>query len=342
MDVASINVPAAAMILTPDMGVMGGARGSRSHFDLRLVLGPTPTSSFFLDLLSRLGLVSSEAAHFFPMSIRSMEMEKMDVTTLKKAMGWKFLEKMFSGIQEPPTPNRDAKSPIPKPSSRSVTPKRKPHVSVSKPSSVKIVTSPNEKTIKPSFNLDRKPMFSSLPAKPMNLKEISSNSADTNKPKSRATVSDPKPRSRGVSPSPTPIIPAAIHGFSPETPPNMRTQVSGRPSSVSRGRPGYSIPKTDMKQDIRKQRTQSWSPSLTRERNAEILKESGSKGKNLPGNGSMVIGSRMVEKMMNARKLDGGETKDPKHKYRVSDKDISGIGRTVSEDSLNLALKRMV
>ncbi|XP_058106883.1 uncharacterized protein LOC131250615 [Magnolia sinica] len=46
---------------------------------------------FFFDLLSRLGLASSEVARFFAMSERSMKMEKMEVTTSKKAMGCESL-----------------------------------------------------------------------------------------------------------------------------------------------------------------------------------------------------------------------------------------------------------
>ncbi|XP_058094384.1 uncharacterized protein LOC131240276 [Magnolia sinica] len=244
----------------------------------------------------------------------------------------------FSSKTEPSKdskPNTDTKSPKPKPSvsSRSITPTSKTSVSGKNSSTPKGIS---DKTAKWGSNPNKASSISSISAKPTNPKELTPKT-DTNSPKQRANVSDPKPRSRGVSPMVRSRIPATIPGFSDETPPNLKTTISDRSTSASRGRPANST--ADVKQDIGKQRRQSCSPSVTRGRKPEIGQES--KGKIATGNGSLLLGSRMVEKVMNARKSNGPDEKDPKPKYRVSGNENSGFGRMISKGSLDMALKHM-
>ncbi|EXC25315.1 hypothetical protein L484_003749 [Morus notabilis] len=87
-----------------------------------------------------------------------------------------------------------------------------------------------------------------------------------------------------------------ILGYSNETPPNLRTEQ--RSSSATRGRAAAAVaPPT-------RPRQKSCSPSVTRGRKAEPILTV-NKNKLLQAqekNTSMVVGSRMVEKVMNARK----------------------------------------
>ncbi|KAF8038401.1 hypothetical protein BT93_B1057 [Corymbia citriodora subsp. variegata] len=119
---------------------------------------------------------------------------------------------------------------------------------------------------------------------------------------------------RGVSPLTRPTIPAQFPGFSNETPSNLRKE---RPTSTSRVRPSNSSKSSVTHQPPESsttQRRQSCSPSVTRGRKPEpksgnvmgnIASSSQSRlrGTSQTRNGSQVLlGSRMVEKVMNARK----------------------------------------
>ena len=182
-------------------------------------------------------------------------------------------------------------------------------------------------------------------AKSTNQKEIHMDSLITSKPNSKdmGTVSKTKPRSRGVSPLVRSTIPAQIPEFSNETPPNLRTDSStsttrGRPTgnpirSVLHHKPSEPVPST-------KPRRQSCSPSVMRGRKVESKQER-SQGK---GNGTThVLGSRMVDKVMNARKsgAEGRETK-PKSRGLINANERSDVGRMMSNSSLDMKLKHYV
>lgn len=115
-----------------------------------------------------------------------------------------------------------------------------------------------------------------------------------------------KPRSRGVSPSMRSTIPAQIPGFSNETPPNLRTD--HRSTSATRGRPVTNqSPSTHINQRPK---------SVTRSRKVDdkLLvkqKEGDQKGRIQ----TQILGSRMVEKVMNARK-SGAEERETKANLR--------------------------
>lgn len=76
---------------------------------------------------------------------------------------------------------------------------------------------------------------------------------------------------------------------------------------------------------------------MARGRKPELKRE----GKVETVNG-LVLGSRMVEKVMNARKSGGRVEKETRPKFRISGGDGSGFGRLMSKSSLDMALKHMV
>jgi hypothetical protein len=69
-------------------------------------------------------------------------------------------------------------------------------------------------------------------------------------------------------------------------------------------------------------------------------KQESSQGK---GNGTHVLGSRMVDKVMNARKsgVEGRETK-PKSRGLINTNERSNVGRIMSKSSLDMKLEHVV
>nr|XP_043639856.1 uncharacterized protein LOC122610969 [Erigeron canadensis] len=151
---------------------------------------------------------------------------------------------------------------------------------------------------------------------------------------------------RGVSPLVTSRI-TQLPGFSDETPANLRTD---RSTSASRGRPvNQSIQNTlvaaPQKPDVSniRGRRQSCSPSVNRGRKVAPTSEesmntvTAQKGSRMyqAGNGGHFLGSRMVDKLMNARKLNIEEKK-----LNSSINEGSGYGRIMSKASLDMEPKR--
>ncbi|KAJ0446212.1 uncharacterized protein LOC110923644 [Helianthus annuus] len=152
-------------------------------------------------------------------------------------------------------------------------------------------------------------------------------------------------KTRGVSPVVTSRI-TQIPGFSDETPPNLRTD---RSISATRGRVVNQTTRNALTvasqkpevSNMRAARRQSCSPSVTRGRKVAPTSEESMatvnalKGSNRmfqTGNGAQILGSRMVDKLMNARK-SGTEEK----KLNGS---INGYGRLMSQGSLDMESKR--
>ncbi|XP_011091749.1 uncharacterized protein LOC105172109 [Sesamum indicum] len=195
-------------------------------------------------------------------------------------------------------------------------------------------------------------------------KESHPNFPASNLSKSMGTEpnSSATPKSKGVSP----FVRQKIPGFSDETPPNLRT--TNRPASATRGRPTNQNLSTPQKEDrILKIRRQSCSPSVTRgrklEANGNTSDQTNAVGKaRQAGNRAQVLGSRMVDRFMNARisnaeeirakiKLNGsmnenstvpkGEARQVNVKLNDSMNENSGFGRLMSRSSLDMALKHM-
>ncbi|KAI3470160.1 hypothetical protein Pfo_026823 [Paulownia fortunei] len=267
-----------------------------------------------------------------------------------------------TGTNRPPSPNLKPKLP-----QRHKTPNGRPSIS-------SLIDKKNMKSA-PVINQKMNQTNTSLPEKtkpaaftPV-VKSIIHKESQPNFPASNLSKSmgmeqnsSAKPKSRGVSPFVRPTIP----GFSDEKPPNLRT--TNRPASATRGRPTNQNLLIPQKQDMNsKIRRQSCSPSVTRGRkvdtegNAANQTSAASKAQQA-GNRAQVLGSRMVDRFMNARissaedrqaklKLNGSmnessrvssaEERQAKIKLNGSMNESSGFGRLMSKSSLDMALKHM-
>ncbi|KAK6775145.1 hypothetical protein RDI58_026146 [Solanum bulbocastanum] len=160
-----------------------------------------------------------------------------------------------------------------------------------------------------------------------------------------SSSSTARPKSRGVSPAGRPkILGAQFPEFSDETPPNLKTDRSlstnrGRPNQSTNQRPGSSSSSSSSSStsvpSTKPIRRQSCSPSVTRGRKQEISTSS----TNIQhGNGTtQVLGSKMVDKFMNARK----SIHEEKTRFNSSMNESTGFGRHISRISANMAHKHM-
>ncbi|CAI9768299.1 unnamed protein product [Fraxinus pennsylvanica] len=173
-----------------------------------------------------------------------------------------------------------------------------------------------------------------------------------------STAKNPVP---AVSNSPTmrpkPWKPSDMPGFSLYAPSNLRTSLSDRPASVTRGRPGA---------------PSSRSSSVEPLSNGRVRRQSCSPARGLPPNGNtrssgssvpvpsvnrlhakandnvspVLYGTKMVERVINMRKLAPPKQND-KHSPmsnlsgKSSSPDNSGFGRTLSKKSLDMAIRHM-
>uniref|UniRef100_A0A1J3HXH8 Zonadhesin n=1 Tax=Noccaea caerulescens TaxID=107243 RepID=A0A1J3HXH8_NOCCA len=212
---------------------------------------------------------------------------------------------------------------------------------------------PTRSTTRPSSAPSKKPL--SRPATPTRRPST---------PTGPSTVSSKAP-SRGTSPTPTvkssrPWKPPEMPGFSLEAPPNLRTTLSDRPISASRGRPGVASAPGSRSGSIERgsvptshARRQSCSPSRGR---APIGNINGSlpgvrgRGKaNNIGSSSdslspVAMGNKMVERVVNMRKL--GPPRLTESNGRGTGKANSafnslGYGRNLSKSSIDMALRHM-
>ncbi|XP_059627199.1 uncharacterized protein LOC132269989 [Cornus florida] len=248
-----------------------------------------------------------------------------------------------SGRPKSPNPNPNPK-PKPKVPPKSVTPSGRPTNISSQ--NTKFKPLPNQKMNQSTTDLMKKPnVILTTTPKPTKQRESNPNFLTSNLSKSIGTDSKSKPKSRGVSPLVRSTIPAQIPGFSDQTPTNLRTD---RASSATRGRPGnQAMPIVWKPEPITNPRRQSCSPSVTRGRRVEQKQESEGNVSaqkesrvQAAGSGTQVLGSRMLDKFMNARKLSA-EDRETKPKLNGSVNESSGFGRMMSKSSLDMALKHM-
>ncbi|KAK2635115.1 hypothetical protein Ddye_029907 [Dipteronia dyeriana] len=175
---------------------------------------------------------------------------------------------------------------------------------------------------------------------------ISKNSSNSN------IVAKTKARSRGVSPSSkrssTLIIPTDIPGFSNETPPNLMTDIT-RSTSATRGRP-TAAPSSSAADRFNRStsatRRQSCSPSVTRGRKLttdpkqqdQVQIQAGKTRNSNNSIGTQFLGSRMVDKIVNARSKSDREssstttTARPKSRGSVS---VTTPNKMMSRTSLD-------
>ncbi|KAL7253503.1 hypothetical protein ACSBR1_007940 [Camellia fascicularis] len=281
------------------------------------------------------------------------------IQPLSRFSGNSVTTKQSSGICK--SPNTKQKGPP-----RSVTPSERSSVLTQATKCKQLLS--NQKLNQLSnanHNSRRANVASTTATKPMNQqRESPQNFLASNLSKSMLGPSDSKmkPRSR-VSPLVRSSIPAQIPVFSDQAPPNLRTE---RSSSASRGRHENQTPANigQKTEPVPKTRRQSCSPSVTRGRKVEPKPENTSttdaittatattitetattisqKGRiQLAGNGTQILGSRMVDKFMNARKSIAEEI-ETKLKFHGSINESSGFGRTMMpKSSLDMALKHM-
>ncbi|KAJ9176053.1 hypothetical protein P3X46_011403 [Hevea brasiliensis] len=256
-------------------------------------------------------------------------------------------ESLKGSIGTPKSPNSKPKIPL-----RSVTPASQ-RSSISSTASRNVKLTPlllNQKMTQLTTGQNKRTNMVTSTPKPTNQKETQTNFLAKNITLTGPDSNKTKPRSRGrVSPCLTSTIPNQIPGFSNETPPNLRTD---RAISATRGRPVVSnvTQSVDQKPEpTMRSRRQSCSPSVARGRKESEGNFITQKGKFQLGNnnGTQIVGSRIVEKVMNVRKLivEEREAKAPKPQAATTttnNESAGGFGKIVSKTSGEMAIKHMV
>ncbi|KAK7385758.1 hypothetical protein VNO78_31603 [Psophocarpus tetragonolobus] len=232
------------------------------------------------------------------------------------------------------TPSRSS-TPLSRSTARSSTPTTRPTLPASRPTSR--ASTPTRR-----------------PSTPSNVPTVSSPSVKTSSISMSAPVMSRQPvTSRGTSPTvkSRPWKPSEMPGFSLDAPPNLRTTLPERPLSTTRGRAGAPSPRSSSVEPASsgRPRRQSCSPS----RNGT----SHPTGSSMPAvnrgyskvNDSVspvVMGTKMVERVINMRKLAPPRLDDKNSSHNLSGKsssspDSSGFGRSLSKKSLDMAIRHM-
>ncbi|KAK7256897.1 hypothetical protein RIF29_30462 [Crotalaria pallida] len=174
--------------------------------------------------------------------------------------------------------------------------------------------------------------------------------------KARPVVTKNPVQSRGISPSvkSRPWEPSQMPGFSLEAPPNLKTSLSERPASVTRSRPA--VPPNSRSSSVEassngKSKRQSSTPSKGRASSGHSNQSSMqalSRARFTDSNNEspVVIGTKMVERVVNMRKLAPPKNEDHHAAHNNShgkstSSDSSGFGLTLSKKSLDMAMRHM-
>ncbi|KAL5125466.1 hypothetical protein HKD37_02G005682 [Glycine soja] len=217
-------------------------------------------------------------------------------------------------------------------------------------------------TAKPTLPASRPTTRASTPARqpstPSNVPTVSSPSVKTSSVSKSAPVMSRQPvPSRGTSPTVKSRSwkPSEMPGFSLDAPPNLRTSLPERPLSTTRGRPGASNPRSSSVEPTSsgRPRRQSCSPSRGCSNNG-ISRSTGSSmpavnraySKANDNVSPVVMGTKMVERVINMRKLAPPRMDDKNSFHNLSGKsssspDSSGFGRSLSKKSLDMAIRHM-
>ncbi|KAF5778077.1 hypothetical protein HanRHA438_Chr12g0554281 [Helianthus annuus] len=244
---------------------------------------------------------------------------------------------MGSSSTKPTLPARSS-TPTPRSTARSSTPTSRPSLPVTRPASRAATPTRRQPTLTTSTKTSTPTV-----TKPV---------ANT----TRSGGAPPPPRSSSPSVRPKPWKPHEMPGYSLDAPPNLRTSVSDRPPSVTRGRPGAPSSRSSSVEPVAngRVRRQSCSPSRGRLPNGMIH----SSGSSVPvpalnrayakANDNLnpgLYGTKMVERVINMRKLVPPK-QDNKHSPHSnlsakSSPDSSGFGRSLSKKSLDMAMRHM-
>ncbi|KAJ9175879.1 hypothetical protein P3X46_014387 [Hevea brasiliensis] len=240
------------------------------------------------------------------------------------------------------TPTTRPSIPPSKSTSRASTPTRRP----STPSSTSTISA----SVKPTPSVTKTMPTTSTISAP----RVKSTPSIT---KTTPTMARNPVPSRGTSPTvkSRPWKPSEMPGFSLDAPPNLRTSLPERPLSAARGRPGAPSARSSSIEPTPngRPRRQSCSPARGRAPNG-FIHASGSSVPAISRGHSKVndnvspvlIGTKMVERVINMRKLAPPKQDDKLSPYgnlsgKSSSPDSSGFGRTLSKKSLDMAIRHM-
>ncbi|KAK8955724.1 hypothetical protein KSP40_PGU020412 [Platanthera guangdongensis] len=272
-------------------------------------------------------------------------------------------------VQSSTPMSRSSVPPASKLASRSSTPTRRPstpsglQATVAPPSHSSYVTKSGSAT---SSNTKSIPAVSSVTRSGPRTNSIAgsgpTNSIQRSIPpansvlKSCPTVSKIAAPSRGTSPAirSRPWKPSEMPGYSHDTPPNLKTTLPER-SSPARGRPG--APSSTRSSSIdnvpsARPRRQSCSPSRGTAPKGNVVSGSSVPASNRSGvnrgssDSPVVIGTKMVERVVNSRRLappkhDNLHSSNPCSVKSSLSPDSIGFGRTLSKKSLDMAMRHM-
>ncbi|KAJ4704454.1 mucin-5AC-like isoform X1 [Melia azedarach] len=241
----------------------------------------------------------------------------------------------------------------PKPAPRSATPTSKSTVRSATPTSrpTARAATPTSRPMVRSSTPTRQP---SAPSGQPSVSAAAGRSSSVSKSGS-TTLKNSVP-SRGTSPTvkSRPWKPSEMPGFSLDAPPNLRTSLPERPASASRGRPGApSVQSPSDSSSNGRRRQQSCSPSRGRTSNSSAYgygnsissSRSRANASDADDVNPVVIGTKMVERVVNMRKLAPPKQDNHSHKNSAGKSspslDSLGFGRTLSKKSLDMALRHM-
>ncbi|KAI3899788.1 hypothetical protein MKW92_021903 [Papaver armeniacum] len=243
------------------------------------------------------------------------------------------------------------------PSARSSTPSARSSTPSARPSAASARSStPTRPTVPASKTTSRTATPTRRPSTPSNAPSLAGLTRSSSAIKSGPPVTRNPVPSSGSAPvmKSRPWKPSDMPGYSHDAPPNLRTSMPARPVSASRGRPGgpSAGPATDIGSNGRPRR-QSCSPSRGRVPNGSVHNRSSVPASSRAyANGNdhvnpVLMGTQMVERVVNMRKLNPPKPDDPRSAHNnstgksSSSLDSSGFGRSLSKKSLDMAMRHM-
>ncbi|KAJ1382588.1 hypothetical protein SESBI_44109 [Sesbania bispinosa] len=172
--------------------------------------------------------------------------------------------------------------------------------------------------------------------------------------KARPIVAKNPVQSRGSSPSvkSRPWEPSQMPGFSLDAPPNLKTSLAERPASVTRSRPGAPNSRSSSVEASSNGKSKRQSSTPSRGRASTGFAHSNqssmhalSRARFTDGDDEspVVIGTKMVERVVNMRKLAPPKHEDHSahNNGKASSGGSSGFGSTLSKKSLDMAMRHM-
>ncbi|KAK9059715.1 hypothetical protein SSX86_020419 [Deinandra increscens subsp. villosa] len=239
-----------------------------------------------------------------------------------------------------PAVSARSSTPTPRSTARSSTPTSRPSLTVTRPTS----RAPTPTRRQPTLTTSTKTSIPTVKS-PTVTKSVPNTSGGA----------PPPPWSSSPSVRPKPWKPQEMPGYSLDAPPNLRTSLSDRPPSVTRGRPGAPSSRSSSIEPMAsgRVRRQSCSPSRGRLPNG-MIHNSGSSvpvpalnrayAKANDNSSPGLYGTKMVERVINMRKLAPPKQDDKHSPHSLSAKsspDGSGFGRSLSKKSLDMAIRHM-